>query len=299
MTLDDQAATLRRLAKSQSSGSVTTIDPQRRRVFAITGGKGGVGKSMIAVNLAALYARRGARALALDGDLGMADLNLLLGLAPTKSLLDVLQGTPIEEILLEAHGVHLLPALNGSFQLANIDASAREVLFTAVDSLSERFNTLVIDTGAGIGENTMAFASAAADVIIVATPEPLSIADAYACLKVLATRHGLTHAFLLPNTVRSPSEGEEMIARLKAIVDRFLGIAITPLPSIPFDPTVRVAAAAGVPLVMHNPDAPASRAIKKIAQRIDALSQSEQGSGEAQRQWLRRMFDFAAQKQTP
>ncbi len=266
MTMKDQAAGLRRL------GPVELIETPRRRAIAVTGGKGGVGKSTVAVNLAVAYARRGARTLAIDGDLGMADLNLLLGLAPDKSLLDVIQGDRLESAIIGAHGIHLLPALNGSYRLANLEARARERVLDAIDRLGERFDTLVIDTPAGIGESAMALAGAAAEVIVVATPEPLSLADAYACLKVLVTKQGVRRAYVLPNEVRSPSEADEIFARLAALVDRFIGIELEMLPAIPYDVAVGRAAVAGVPVVVQSPDSPASRAVRQVTRRLDALA---------------------------
>ncbi len=261
----DQAAGLR------DEAPIARIDGARRRVIAVTGGKGGVGKSTVALNLAIACARRGGRTLALDGDLGMADLNLLLGLAPERSLLDVLEGAPVEEILVEAHGIHLLPALNGSARLADLDDLDRRLLLGAVERLRDRFDTLVIDTGAGIGGNAIGFAAAAADVVVVATAEPLSLADAYACLKVLSQR-GVTRAFVLPNAARSPSQADEIVARLSALVTRFLPLELVPLPPVPWDPQVAESAAAGVPVVANCPESPASRALRKAVQRLDALA---------------------------
>jgi len=249
------------------------------RVVAVTGGKGGVGKSSVAVNLACTYAARGAKTIAFDADLGMADLNLLLGVAPEESLLDVLQGRPIAEVLHEAHGIHLLPGLNGSFRLANLGETERHTLLAAIDSLDDRFDTLVVDTGAGITASNVDFAGAAAQIIVVATPEPLSLADAYACLKALAARCGVTRAFVLPNQVRSPSEAEEVFSRLAALTDRFLDIQLTALPAIPHDPGLRNASAAGVPLVLYNPDSPAARAFKQVARRVDALARPDERQG--------------------
>ena len=294
---DDQSAGLRRVSGGGSGGGgggggeggrVVPLVFRQHRVLAVTGGKGGVGKSTVALNLAVSWAKRGARTLAFDGDMGMADLNLLLGLAPARSLFDLVQGAPVEDVLVEAHGIHLLPALNGSFALANLDAGSRSVLMDALERLSEKFDTLVVDTPAGIGENAMALAGAVADVVVVATSEPLSLADAYACLKVLATRHGVERAFLLPNSVRSPSEADEVVRRLTALVDRFLGIQIVPLPAIPYDPAVPQAAAAGQPLVLHSPDGPAARALMKAARRIDALAVADRRSAGL---WLRRAFN--------
>lgn len=266
---NDQADGLRRIS---GNGSVTPLDRPRARTVAVTGGKGGVGKSTVALNLAVSWARRGSRTLTIDGDLGMADLNLLLGLAPERSLADVLDGAPIEDVLIAAHGIDLVPALNGSHRLANLDESARRTIIGAVNGLCERYDTIVVDTPAGIGETAMTLAGSAADVVVVTTPEPLSLADAYACLKVLTMRHGLTRAFVVPNAVRSPSQGEEVVARLQGLVDRFLGITLVPLPAVPWDAAVGPAAASGVPLVIHSTDSPAARALRRVAQRLDVLS---------------------------
>jgi len=263
---EDQAATLR------AQTPIITLHDERSRMIAVTGGKGGVGKSTIAINLAVTYSRRRGRVLALDGDAGMADLNILLGVAPERSLLDVVRGVPADEVLIEAHGIHLIPALNGSYALANLDDVARRRIFDGVAALGQRFDTLVIDTPAGLGQNAVAFAGVAADVIIVATPEPLSLADAYACMKVLRTRAGLQRAFVIPNAVRTPQEADEVVDRLRTLNDRFLGVELEELPAVPFDPAVRAAASAGVPLVLHAPESPAARALAKIARSLDALS---------------------------
>jgi flagellar biosynthesis protein FlhG len=289
----DQASGLRKV----TGGQVVTLASGKApatRVVAITGGKGGVGKSSIAVNLACTYAQRGARTIAFDADLGMADLNLLLGIAPEDSLADVLAGKPIEEVLHEAHGIHLLPGLNGSYRLANLGEHERHALLAAIDSLDDRFDTLVVDTGAGITASNVDFAGAAGQIVVVATPEPLSLADAYACLKALAARCGVTRAFVLPNQVRSPSEADEVFGRLAALTDRFLDIELTALPAIPHDASLRQASAAGVPLVLHNPDAPASRAFKQVARRIDALARPDERSGGV-KLFARRMATQGAQ----
>jgi len=269
----DQAISLR------GSGRPVTPIANHSRVVSVTGGKGGVGKSMVAVNLAVLYGQRGSRTLAFDGDVGMADLNLLLGVAPTRSLLDVVYGHPVEDVLVKAHGIHLLPGLNGSFTLANLDETSRHALFAAVDSLEDKFDTLVVDTAAGIDQMTVDLAGAASQVIVVANPEPLSLADAYASLKALRQRQALTRAFVLPNRVRTPSEADEVFGRLSALADRFLGISLAPLPAVPFDPSVTDSAAAGVPHVIMNPDAPASRALKLVVRRLDALARPDDRAG--------------------
>ena len=268
MNRSDQAGKLRRLRDE----GVTSISPRRSRSIAVTGGKGGVGKSALAVNLAVTYATLGARALLVDGDLGMADLNLLLGVAPDRSSLDVLQGLPVDQALVPAHGLHLLPALNGCFQLENMNGDARGRLLDAIDGLADRFDTLVLDIGAGIGKNQVEMAGVVPTVVVVATPEPLALADAYACIKVLCRKQQVRRAYVLPNRVRNQDEADEVVGRLNSLVNRFLEFDLVALPAIPFDASVADAAAGGTPIVLSRPDSPASRAIRLCARRLDVLS---------------------------
>jgi len=267
--MTDQAATLRVLRGGKQP--VAEL-PAQRRAIAVSGGKGGVGKSTVALNLAIAYAQAGSRTLVVDTDLGMADLNLLLGVAPEKSLLDALGGTPVEEVLMSAHGIQLLPALNGSYLLSTIGPSAQQRVLELVGSLAERFETLIVDVAAGIGQSQTTFAGATTDTIVVVNPEPLSMADAYACLKVLSTEQGVKHAFIVPNRVTSRAQADELTARLGALVARFLDLEITPLPMIPADPCVGEAAQIGVPLLVHAPDSPAARAIRQLTRALATLA---------------------------
>ncbi|CAN5698132.1 MinD/ParA family protein [soil metagenome] len=268
--MSDQAATLRVLrgGKHHHDDAVA----QTRRAFAITGGKGGIGKSTVAVNLAVAYAQMGAKTLMVDTDLGMADLNLLLGVAPEKSLLDALGGAPLEEVLVKAHGIALLPALNGSFLLSTLGSTGLRRIMDLVTSLATQYQTLVIDVAAGIGQVQTMFAGAAADAVVVVNPEPLSIADAYACLKVLHVEQKVQHAYLVPNRVLSRAHADEVTARLSALVNRFLDLELTVLPPVPSDPAVAEAAQIGVPLLVHAPDSPAARAIRQLAKALGSLA---------------------------
>lgn len=266
----------------------------RTRVIAVTGGKGGVGKSSITANLAVHYANRGSRVLVLDADLGMADLNLLFGVAPERSLLDVLLGVPVEHVLVPAHGIHLLPGLNASTQLANLALGERRALLDAVDTLSQEFDTLLIDCAPGLSENALGFAAAAMDVVLVVTPDSTSLADAYACAKVLATEHGVRRMHVLPNVVRSGREGTDVVEHLVRLTRRFLEVSLSPLPAIPFDPKLEQAGAHGVPLMCTSLEAPASRALVQVARRLDGSSLGEDRSGAIQLFWRRALEGLEA-----
>lgn len=264
--MSDQAATLRVIRGGEA--------PSTRRALAVSGGKGGVGKSTLALNLALAYSQAGSRTLMVDTDLGMADLNLLLGVAPDKSVLDALGGTPVDDVLVSAHGIQLLPALNGSYLLSTIGPAVQRRLIDLVDSLAPRFDTLVVDVAAGIGQAQTTFAGATSTAIVVVNPEPLSLADAYACLKVLSLEQGVRNAYVVPNRVTSRGQADEVVARLKSLVTRFLSIEITALPALPADPAVTEAAQIGVPLMIHAPESPAARAIRQITRSLATLTTS-------------------------
>ena len=269
--MTDELATLHVLRGGKPTTLATEIP---RRAIAVCGGKGGVGKSTLALNIAIAYAQAGARTLMVDTALGMADLNLLLGVAPERSILDALGGTPLDEILVAAHGIHLLPALNGSYVLSTIGPSVQRRVLELVRSLSERFDMCIVDVAGGIGQVQTAFAGATTDAIVVVNPEPLSMADAYATLKVLALEQHVRHAFIVPNRVTSRSEADEVTARVAALVQRFLDLDVTALPYIPADPCVAEAAQVGVPLMVHSPDCPAARAIRQLPGALASLAPS-------------------------
>jgi flagellar biosynthesis protein FlhG len=281
----DQAASLRVIRGDGRDPAPPTR--RRERAIAITGGKGGVGKSTFAVGLAAAYAADGARTLMVDADFGMADLNLLLGVAPSRSLLDALDGTPVDDIVVTAHGIALLPALNGSYALAMMNGAGRRRTLELVEQLARRFDTVVLDVAAGIGANQATFAAAAADTIVVVNPEPLSMADAYACLKVLAAHHGVRHAYVVPNRVTGKAQADDIVGRLTDLVTRFLDLRLTPLPAVPADPAVSEAAHLGVPLLRHRPDAPAARGIVRVARALDAAVAPDTRADAARGFWRR------------
>jgi flagellar biosynthesis protein FlhG len=262
----ERAVTLRR----QKTSSTRTI--------AVTSGKGGVGKTQIAANLAVGMARRGLSVVLFDADLGLASLDLALGLTPRWDMRAVVDGDKrIEEILVEGPGgVKLLPACPGRYEMANLGPSDRNAIANAVDDLSCGFDLLVIDTGAGIGGNAVSFASFADDVLLVTTPDPTSVRDAYAMTKILNRRGGLDRIQLVANQVSSEAEGVELHSCLLAIVRRFLTLELEYLGCVPADDSVRQAVAAREPFLLRAPQSAAARATEALVRRLDTRAPARQ-----------------------
>lgn len=275
MSKADQAAGLRRSAHSSFRPpqlmSERRLNP--RLSLAITSGKGGVGKTQLAANLAVAFAQRGLKILLLDADLGLAGLDLALGVTPTHTLNDVLDGSlKPEDIIVEGPcGLRLLPACPGRYEMANLAPSERDMLTNAIDECAASYDVLLTDTGAGINSNSVSFASSADEVILVATPDPTSMRDAYAMAKVLTKRAGVENLRFVANQVSSEAQAAELHSTLSNLIRRFLPIELTYLGCVPRDEAVRQGAAAGSPFVLRSPDAIPTRNIQSIAGKLLAL----------------------------
>ncbi|MEM9073679.1 MAG: MinD/ParA family protein [Myxococcota bacterium] len=266
----DQAAGLR--TREESS-----LIPLRRRAFrgpawtlAVTSGKGGVGKTQLAANIGAALASRGLQVLLLDADLGLASLDLALGLQPKSDLRAVLRGeASIEDIAVRGPmGLKLIPACPGRYDMANLGPAERSRLIQAVHEAAENYDVLLIDTGAGIGSNAVYFASAADEILLTTTPDPTALRDAYAMVKILHRRASVDRIKLVANMVHTALEGAELHARIDAIVTRFLSLDLDFLGSVPWDKEVAKGARRGRPHVLEAPLAPASRAVLGLAARL-------------------------------
>ncbi|MEN9628850.1 MAG: hypothetical protein RJA10_2077 [Pseudomonadota bacterium] len=249
---------------------------RRSRITAITSGKGGVGKTFVAANLAAALARQGRKVLVLDADLGLANLDVVLNLYPKITLHDVFTGKrSIEEAILPAPGgFSALLAGSGMVEYSRMTPEVREQLQKVIDDVAPRYDCVLLDTGAGISDVVLYTVSLAHDVLVVATPEPTSLADAYATIKVLATTQGRRGVQLLVNQTRKPGEGRIVRAQLQQVLDRYVAplvqgsLRLDLLGEVPADGAVREAVQRRQLLLESMPGALASQAMVAVATRL-------------------------------
>lgn len=255
----------------QTAGLKRMASPDPVQVIAVTGGKGGVGKTSVAVNLATVLASMGRRAMLLDGDLGLANVDVFLGLSPRHTMAHVLSGDrTLEEIIVESpQGVQVVPGASGVAELANLSAAGNLNLVQAFSSLSSRVDVLIVDTAAGISHSVVQFTQAAQHVLIVVCDEPASMTDAYALVKVLSRNHGVSHFRVLANMVRSAGEGAALFEKLQRVTSKFLDTTLEYIGEIPEDPYLRRSIREQRPVTAAFPACPASRAFKKLALKAD------------------------------
>jgi flagellar biosynthesis protein FlhG len=248
----------------------------RTHITAITSGKGGVGKTFVAANLAGALARQGRRVLVLDADLGLANLDVVLNLYPKITLHDVFTGkhTLADAILPAPGGFSVLLAGSGMVEYSRMTPEVREQLQKVIDEVAPKFDHVLLDTGAGISDVVLYTVSLADEVIVVATPEPTSLTDAYATIKVLATTQGRRVMQVLVNQSRRPGEGRAVRQQLQTVVDRYVNpgldsfVRLDLLGELPSDPAVRDAVLKRQLLIETMPGAAASVAISAVATRM-------------------------------
>ena len=242
------------------------------QVIAITGGKGGVGKTSVAVNLATALAARSRRVVLLDGDLGLANADVFLGLSPRYTLAHVLAGErTLDEILVEApQGFKLIPAAAGAADLAQLGPAEHLGLIRAFSSLASRLDVLIVDTAAGLSHSVLQFSQAAQQVMVVICDEPASITDAYALIKVLSRNHGVERFRILANQIRLPGGGRELYQRFERVAARFLDVTLEYAGEIPDDDCLRRSVRGQRPVLDEYPSSPAARAFKKLAAHADS-----------------------------
>ena len=256
----DQAAGLRRMAQ-----------PNPVRVIAVTSGKGGVGKTNVSVNLSVALSDVGRKVMLLDADLGLANVDVLLGLHPECNLSHVIDGQrTLEEVIVSGPSdIMVVPASSGVKRLAELNTMENAGLIRAFSELDHDVDTLIIDTAAGINESVTSFSRAAQEVIVVVCDEPASITDAYALIKVLSCEYDIQHFRVLANQVQSAQEGRELFSKISRVTDRYLDVTLEFMGVVPHDDYLRKAVRKQRAVVQAYPRSRASMAFKTLAQKTE------------------------------
>jgi flagellar biosynthesis protein FlhG len=281
--MTDQATNLRRIVRQAS----------RAPVIAITSGKGGVGKSNVAVNLAIKLAQSGKDVVLLDADLGLANADVLCNLDLGCNLSHVIaRKKELAEVMVRAPGgFRLVGGASGLARMADLDDSDRQRLVDAMGELEQRTDLMLVDTGAGISPNVLSFTRAADHVLVVTTPEPTAITDAYAAIKVISREGGERRISLLVNQTRSSQEGRVVYDRIARVARQFLGVTVYDAGHVPCDPHVQSAVRRRVPFTLGSPRCPASQSIAQLAMRLETgVNAAADGGGFFSRmsRWFRR-----------
>lgn len=246
--------------------------PRRRcRAIAVAGGKGGVGKTTVAVNLGMSLAMAGHEVMLLDADMGLANVDVLLGLAPSRHLGHLLDGTAsLEELLLDApHGLKVIPGGSGARRLAQLGNGEHAAVIRAFDELPRPPDYLLVDTAAGLSDNVAMFAAAADDVVLVVCDEPASLTDAYALIKVLSRDFGVRRFRFVANMVRNLGEARALHQKLAKVSDRFLDVVLDFFGFVPQDERLKQAIRRQSAVVDMWPAARSSQAFKQLAGAVD------------------------------
>lgn len=274
--MTDQAEQLRELMRNKSDAPT-----KNTRIIAVSSGKGGVGKTNMSINLALAYAQIGKKVIVMDADLGLANVNVALGIIPKYNLYHLVRKQKkMKEIILDTpYGIQIVAGASGFSKIANLSDGERETFISELSELSNA-DIIIIDTSAGVSNNVLAFIAAADDALIVTTPEPTAITDAYGIIKIIATEVDYLNLGLklIVNRVKSVTEGKKVAERVINIAGQFLNLKIDYLGYVYEDPAVPHSILKQKPFLIVEPNCKASICIKHIVSRLEKMEYKE-GSG--------------------
>lgn len=252
------------------------------KVISVTSGKGGVGKTQVVANLALALRQKGLDVLIFDGDMGLANIDIIYNVSPPYSLQHLLNGTKtIDEVIFEGpDGVKILPAASGVKELTNLTDANKMALLDQLDQLEGKFDVVLIDTAAGISDNVMYLNSAAHAIFVVVTPEPTSITDAYALMKVASMQHNEKVFHIITNQVRNDAEGKVIFKSLVNATDQFLdSVQLWHTHSFQYDEKVRQSITRQQPMLKFDKDGPLAKSYRELAEKVVKLDVNTQKGG--------------------
>ena len=274
----DQAENLR---KMMQNNSIKSNDIQKKtRIITVSSGKGGVGKTNLAINLGIAYAQMGKKVVVMDADLGLANVNVCLGIIPKFNLFQLIKKQKtMKDIIIDTNfGIQIVAGASGFSKIANLTDEERNAFIKEIDTLSYA-DILIIDTGAGVGQNVLSFIVASDEVIIVTTPEPTAITDAYGIIKIIATEinNPALELKLIVNRVTSITEGRKVAERVINIANQFLNIKVDNLGMVYEDIVIPQSVRKQTPFIVLDPKAKASVCVKHIVSRLEGIDYKEGG----------------------
>jgi len=268
--------------QDQASGLRQLQQPARPvKVIAVASGKGGVGKTNVTVNLGVALATQGKQVVLMDADLGLANIDVMLGLHPQFNLLHVLDGTKtLSEILVDGPaGMQIIPAASGVQKMAELSPAEHAGMIQAFSELEQHIDVLLIDSAAGIADSVVSFCKAAQEVIVVVCDEPASITDAYALIKLMSREHHVQRFHIIANMTRSVQEGRELFDKIAMVCDRFLDVTLDFMGIVPFDEDLRRAIKKQRSVVDFIPRSKSAVAFTHLAKKIEFWPVSKQPTG--------------------
>jgi flagellar biosynthesis protein FlhG len=285
----DQADTLRSLSGNFPRSAPAGGEGKFPQVLSVTSGKGGVGKTAVAANVAIVLARMGKKVLIIDADLGLANIDVVFGLTPQYNLNHFFAGEKsLAEIVIEGpEGVQILPAGSGIQSVTHLSADQRLRFLEAMDDFHGAFDFIIIDTEAGISENVTYFNVAAQEILVVTTPDPTAITDAYAIMKLLSTKFHERRFNLIVNAVTDQDEALDVYKKLTLVSNRYLDISIDYLGCIPYDKRMRESISKQTVMVELYPKSKISSSFEDLAENLTSVMQNVQPKGTPQFFWKR------------
>ena len=284
--LPDQAAGIRRMNK---------VKPVR--VIAVTSGKGGVGKTNLSVNIGIALSQMGRRVVLMDADMGLANVDILLGVYPNFNLSHLLSGEKtLDEIMIDGpSGLRVIPGASGIQKMSELTATEQASVIHAFSESDQDIDVLIVDTAAGISSSVVNFARASQEIIVVVCDEPTSLTDAYAFIKLLNRDYGLSNFHVITNMVQTVQQGHALFQKLSKVTDRYLDVTLRFAGAVPYDEYLRKSVQKQNPVVTGFPRSKAALALKTIAARIDTWPMKYQAGGYIEF-FIERMIQYGSQK---